>query len=244
MAASIHGILAAVTAEHGGRLAIVDGALRLTWHQLAARVLCLADALAPFIGRGAPLAFCAANSAAALEYLLAASALGAMFVPLNFRWTDAELAEALADCGARVLVVDDVERLEALSRLFTDVSVLPEPASRATSLPKVALELAILAPPPHATEPPGTTDAAPIARASRPPAPRQPQLPPFGCARAAVHHAQLLAADAPGLSSGAAGAGRAAGRGDEVAWLVYAQLCSRCHSSSWSSALLLTLRLP
>lgn len=178
-----HALLLRAARHHGAELAVVDGALRLTWRQLAARVSRLADALGPHVRAGAPLALCAANSAAALEYLLAAAALGAVFVPLNFRWTGAELAAALADCGARVLVVDGAERLTALARM-------PGP-------PAVALDLAILAPGPHEPAEPGLPDVC-------------------GCAKRVVRHAQLLAP-----SPAAARAGRAPGRADEIAALVY-----------------------
>ncbi|KAG8462675.1 hypothetical protein KFE25_004651 [Diacronema lutheri] len=212
-APSVDGFLARAAQAHGASLAIVDGALRLTWHELGVRVARLAAALARAVPRGGALALCCSNSAAALEYLLAASALGAMFVPLNARWTDAELLDALIDCGATVLVVDAPARLDAISRAAAPAAAPGvAPGGAATGqraleriTRRVALELAIIAPPAHAD---------PAAHA--PVAERGASAPQCACAARTLRHADLVSAPADAVTGA-----REPGCGEEIAWLVY-----------------------
>src|SRR5918994_882919 len=56
------------------------------------------------VGRGDRVAYLGPNDPALLETLFATTALGAVFVPLNWRLAVPELAWIAADCGASVLV--------------------------------------------------------------------------------------------------------------------------------------------
>lgn len=88
-----------------GRTALVHGDRRLTYRDLHERVLRLANALR---GRGVRpgdrVAYLGPNHPAFLETLFATAALGAVFVPLNTRLADPEIAYLLDDAGAAVLV--------------------------------------------------------------------------------------------------------------------------------------------
>lgn len=80
----------------------------VTHDALADRVDRLANALAERgVGRGDRVAYLGENHPAFLETLFAAGTLGAVFVPLNTRLAPPELAHALSDCGAVVLVHSD-----------------------------------------------------------------------------------------------------------------------------------------
>ena len=88
-------------------VAVVDGGVRLTHHELWQRCRQLAGALTAMgLGRGDRVAIVAANSHRYLETYLAVPAAGLVLVPLNARHTDAELEYALRDAGARVLITD------------------------------------------------------------------------------------------------------------------------------------------
>jgi acyl-CoA synthetase (AMP-forming)/AMP-acid ligase II len=199
----VHDLLAAATRRHPHRLAIVDGALRLTYAELAARVAALAAALEPHVARGGSLAALGPPSAAQLAFVFVAARLGALYVPLNFRWTDGEVAAALRDCAASVLVVDDPARLEVLCR----------------HVPAGALGVVVVASPAHAPLAPAAAAAAAAAAAPLPPT--------AACARAVTTAARLLRAlpaARDGRADGAAEApraARAAGCGEADAWLVY-----------------------
>ena len=82
--------------------------LRLTYGQLNLRANRLAgDLQRSGVGRGDRVSLLAPNSAAYLELLFAVAKLGAVFVPLNFRFSVPELAYVLNDCQPRVLVTHD-----------------------------------------------------------------------------------------------------------------------------------------
>ncbi|MDX6740710.1 long-chain fatty acid--CoA ligase [Actinocorallia sp. A-T 12471] len=79
-----------------------------TFRETADRVARLAGALRDLgVGRGDRVAILALNSDRYHEYLLAVPWADAVLVPLNIRWSPAEVAYALRDSGARVLLVDD-----------------------------------------------------------------------------------------------------------------------------------------
>ncbi|MCP2164035.1 acyl-CoA synthetase [Goodfellowiella coeruleoviolacea] len=87
------------------RVALVHGQTRLTYRELHERVLRLAQALRGLgVRHGDRVAYLGPNHPSYLETLFAAGALGAVFVPLNFRLTSAEIDYALGDSGASVLV--------------------------------------------------------------------------------------------------------------------------------------------
>src|SRR5207248_6060684 len=59
---------------------------------------------------GDRVGFLGLNQPAFFETLFAASRLGAIFVPLNFRLTGAELSFIISDAGVHTLVVDEPHR--------------------------------------------------------------------------------------------------------------------------------------
>lgn len=105
------------------RIALVDGEKSLTYAQLHERSRTLAAALrATGVARGNRVAYLGPNAHTFLETLFATTALGAIFVPVNTRFTGSEVGYVLSDAGARVLVhaealqsvVDDAARSASL----------------------------------------------------------------------------------------------------------------------------------
>lgn len=83
----------------------------LTYAELSERVDRLASGLRNGgVGAGDRVAFLGLNQPAFLETMLAASRLGAIFVPLNFRLTGPELTYIIGDAGVHTLVVDEPHR--------------------------------------------------------------------------------------------------------------------------------------
>ena len=86
-------------------VAFVHGATRRTYAELDDRTRHLAGALRDLgVERGDRVAYLGPNDPTLLETLFAATALGGVFVPLNWRLTAPELTYIAADCGATVLV--------------------------------------------------------------------------------------------------------------------------------------------
>ncbi|GAA5054505.1 long-chain acyl-CoA synthetase [Thermocatellispora tengchongensis] len=111
--------LSDVLAEHARSrplvTAVVDGETRLTYPELEARVARLAGALAGRgVGPGDRVLWLGRNAAAVLELLLAASRLGAVLCPANWRQSADELAFVLEDLAPTVVVW---ERSEAAAGL-------------------------------------------------------------------------------------------------------------------------------
>lgn len=101
-----------------GRTAVVSGELRLGFDALLRDAEAFATALARRgIGRGDRVAVLAMNDHRFFTVFGAASALGAIVVPLNWRLSDEEIAFILRDCGARVLISDGnfAEKAETLA---------------------------------------------------------------------------------------------------------------------------------
>jgi len=94
--------------ENPDRLATVCGERRTSYRALGSRVALLAGALQGMgVKSGDRVAVLAPNTDHFLLTAYAAWSLGAVLTPLNCRWSADELAFALNDCGAQVLVVDD-----------------------------------------------------------------------------------------------------------------------------------------
>lgn len=109
------------------RVAVVDGDLRLSFRELVDRCRRLAGAIEAMTLRGDRVAVLAANSHRVLELYLAAPCAGRLIVPLNTRWAEPELAYALADSGARILLTDWSEaELGSLPELVEHVIPLGE----------------------------------------------------------------------------------------------------------------------
>jgi fatty-acyl-CoA synthase len=86
-------------------VAFVHGDIRRTYAELDDRTRCLAAALRDLgVERGDRVAYLGPNDPTLLETLFATTALGGVFVPLNWRLTARELTYIATDCGATVLV--------------------------------------------------------------------------------------------------------------------------------------------
>jgi fatty-acyl-CoA synthase len=124
---------ARATAGPHRRALTFEGAT-LTYGQLQDRVDRLAGSLRDGgICHGDRVGFLGFNQPAFFETLFAASRLGAIFVPLNFRLTGPELAFIIGDAGVHTLVVDDDHR-PVIDSVLTDLpcrrylAVSPGPA--------------------------------------------------------------------------------------------------------------------
>ncbi|BCY12784.1 long-chain fatty acid--CoA ligase [Actinoplanes sp. L3-i22] len=88
-----------------GRVALIFGERRVTYAELHDRIARLAAALRDSgVRRGDRVAYLGPNHPAFVETMFAAWTLGAIFVPLNFRLTAAELEYQLQHSGASVLI--------------------------------------------------------------------------------------------------------------------------------------------
>jgi fatty-acyl-CoA synthase len=86
-------------------VAFVHGATRRTYAEFDDRTRHLAAALRSLgVERGDRVAYLGPNDPTLLETLFATTALGGVFVPLNWRLTAPEVRYIAADCGATVLV--------------------------------------------------------------------------------------------------------------------------------------------
>ena len=91
----------------GDREAMVCGDTRLTYHEFLERLERLQTLLVGLDTRpGDRIGVLALNSIQFMELYCGISACGRCQVPLNFRWAEPELAYALADSGARILITD------------------------------------------------------------------------------------------------------------------------------------------
>jgi fatty-acyl-CoA synthase len=87
------------------RTAVLAGRRSFSYQALAERVGRLANALCGLgVAHGDRVCYLGPNDPAFLETLFARGALGAIFVPLNFRLSGPELEFIVADAGATVLV--------------------------------------------------------------------------------------------------------------------------------------------
>lgn len=106
--------LSDICAEHRRRypdkLAVIDGAKRLTWPQFDDRVNRAAHVLAEHgIGRGDRVLWLAQTSSRFLELMLACGRLGAMICPANWRQSAEEFAFVIDDFEPKVIVWQDEE---------------------------------------------------------------------------------------------------------------------------------------
>lgn len=90
------------------RLAVVDGATKLTWSQFDERTRRLAAALTGVgVQKGERVGVLMYNGFRYLEAFYAIPRIGAIIVPLNIRYSPAELAYVLNDCEAVAVLVDE-----------------------------------------------------------------------------------------------------------------------------------------
>lgn len=105
--ANLAAILDRAAGRWGSRTAVVCGGRSFTYAEFAGRTGRLARCLkAEGVVGGSTLAMIHRNCHLVLEAYYAAAALGALFVPLNVRLSDREIASILADCEAPVLIAE------------------------------------------------------------------------------------------------------------------------------------------
>ena len=93
---------------HGNRFAFLCQERSIDWSTLHDRATRLSTGLGRLgIVRGDRLAMLLPNGLVGIELFASCVLSGHVIVPLNFRWSIDELAEALVDCSAKALVVDD-----------------------------------------------------------------------------------------------------------------------------------------
>ncbi|HZG87794.1 long-chain fatty acid--CoA ligase [Paenibacillus sp.] len=81
-----------------------DGGGRYTYERLDDRASRLAAALRDAgVGRGDRVALLSPNDVAYFDYMFACAKLGALFVPLNYRLSEAELAYIVNDCAPKAI---------------------------------------------------------------------------------------------------------------------------------------------
>ena len=119
-------MLARTAALRGDAVALVDETRSLTWQQFNGRVNRLIHALrAAGIKAGERIAVFAGNGSAYFEVMAAAHHMGVAYVPVNWHFTDEELAYVLADAEARALFTDDRFVGVAAAALARDASLVP-----------------------------------------------------------------------------------------------------------------------
>jgi long-chain acyl-CoA synthetase len=118
-----HGLRRALQVNPQGT-AILEGEQKSSWTDVGERVSHVAGALRQLgVEKGDRVAVLMLNSGRYLELYLATGWAGAVIVPLNIRWSVAENRDALQDCGARLLIVDDAF-MEAGRALATPIPAL------------------------------------------------------------------------------------------------------------------------
>ncbi|WP_067890360.1 acyl-CoA synthetase [Nocardia vaccinii] len=105
-------------------VAVIGAGRSITFAQLYRRVarVC-AELRAAGVRAGDRIAYLGPNHPAYLELLFAAGAVGAIFVPVNFRGAAAEIDYVLGDCGARVLFHTEEYR-DVLEDLTFDIRTI------------------------------------------------------------------------------------------------------------------------
>jgi acyl-CoA synthetase (AMP-forming)/AMP-acid ligase II len=115
--ATIWAILEHAERGFGARLAVIEGERRASYVELARRVRARASEWRALgLRRGERVAILDWNTGAFLESYFAAAGLGAILSPLNHRLAVPELAQILADSGARLVLASRsfADRVEAL----------------------------------------------------------------------------------------------------------------------------------
>src|SRR5438067_10184028 len=117
-----------------------EGEREYSFERLVSEIARHAAALrARGVGSGDRVAMLSPNNDSLIVQLFACWWLGAVACPLNVRWSVAELRHALADCGARLLLVD-VAHASVARELQDIVSVLPADALAMQAQDFAALE--------------------------------------------------------------------------------------------------------
>lgn len=102
-------MLARQARKNPGRVALVDGGRKFTYHQLNSRVNRLAGAFSQLgVGKGDRVAILLFNCSQMVECYFALAKLGALAVPVNFRLVGREVAYIVNHSGSSVLVYDSI----------------------------------------------------------------------------------------------------------------------------------------
>ena len=113
---SLSSLLDELARSRGGHIAIVGGEARYDYRTLRRRVIQLANALeAKGLGRGDRVLWLGQNSHRILEGVLACARLGAMFCPVNWRQSGAELAFVIDDFQPKVVLWQEGEVARAVA---------------------------------------------------------------------------------------------------------------------------------
>ena len=121
---SLPALVAAACAGHADRILMIHEDERVTYAAAGRAIATLAAHLRSLgIDKGDRVAVAMRNLPEWPVAFFAATAIGAIAVPLNAWWTGAELAFGLADSGARLLIVDD-ERHRRLQPHYSDLPAL------------------------------------------------------------------------------------------------------------------------
>src|SRR5882757_4700977 len=116
---------------HGDRFAFLCQERSIDWSTLLERASRLSSGLARLgIVRGDRVAMLLPNGLVGIELFASTVLSGHVIVPLNFRWSVAELTEALTDCSAKVLVVDDHFRDSGVAAAVRAGSIIIDGGSR------------------------------------------------------------------------------------------------------------------
>lgn len=93
--------------ETPDRIATVDGGRQRDWREVMLRTRRIAAVLQALgVAPGDRVALLAPNGDLFVDFLFGSLWAGAVACPVNTRWTPGEIAYAIADCGAEILIVD------------------------------------------------------------------------------------------------------------------------------------------
>lgn len=107
---TLPGVLEELSRGRANHVAYVDGATRITYREALDRAHRLANAWeAMGVGPGDRILWLAQNSFRIVEGVCAASLLGAMFCPVNWRQTAAELAFVIDDFSPKIVIWQEEE---------------------------------------------------------------------------------------------------------------------------------------
>lgn len=116
---------------HGNRLAFQCQGRSIDWSTLLERARRLSAGLDRLgIVRGDRVAMLVPNGLVGIELFASTVLSGRVIVPLNFRWSVDELADALTDCSAKALVVDDHFRDSGVAAAARAQSIVIDGGSR------------------------------------------------------------------------------------------------------------------
>ena len=107
---SIHGLLEHRAVTHADRPAIIQGDKTLTFSELFADINAHSRQLKALgVQRGSRVGIHLRKSTEEVVATLAIASLGAIFVNINYQWTEIQIRHVVADCGIRLLITDAIK---------------------------------------------------------------------------------------------------------------------------------------